>query len=145
MLKYLFAAALLAAPLTAAAQSEDVPEWYLIDTTTSNTDFYARTEDLLKGRDYQTDARVWVRLDASRDRTVDWKEMVVLYSVNCPERTTKVLHMTTYYRNGRNVTDRVPGTIEYIVPRSIMAATADMLCYSPSSKPTSYVPDKHTI
>lgn len=146
MIKFMFAAALLAIPFSAAAKSSDLPEWLNIDTSETNSVVYARTEDLMKGRSYQTDARVWVRIDASRDRTVDWREMIIFYSINCPKYTYEILHMSTFYRGGRNVTNQVSGKTEYIVPRTIMARTADVLCYTPDlNTPTNYVPEKDEI
>ncbi len=146
MLKYLFAAALLAAPLTAAAQSEDLPDWYYINTTRSSTVIYARTQDLAKGRAHQSDARVWLLFDHAKDKSVNWRETKVYYTFDCNRQTFRALSLIVYFPDGRSEQGNPPGEIEYVIPDSNMDTVAQLLCYTPTEKsPTSYVPDKHTI
>lgn len=134
MIRYLIAATLLLLPLTAAAdEAKDTPDWFHVGTTKSKTEMYARKADLLAGRDYQTDARVWIKFDNARDATVEQTMMMALYSVNCPRQTTQLISMTIYYRNGRNISSDEPGEVGYIVPNTYMDTIAKILCYTPTA------------
>lgn len=120
---------LLIMPLTAAAATTDeFPEWEEIDTTHSNTVVYARTEDLLRGRADQTDARVWVRMDHTRDMTFKARSSMMLYTVNCPAQTYRNLKLVMFSPNGESREGGVSGVTEYIVPKTIMAYVANLLC-----------------
>lgn len=134
MIRYLIAATLLLLPLTAAAdEAKDTPDWLHIGTTTTNTEMYARKADLLAGRGHQTDARVWLLFDNSRDRTVKSRESKALYSVNCPRQTYRALSMTAYMPDGSNDTWEPDGRIQHVIPDSYMATVVGILCYTPTA------------
>lgn len=134
MIRYLIAAAVLLLPLTAAAdEAKDTPDWLHIDTTQTNTEVYARKADLLAGRGHQTDARVWLLFDYSRDRTVQAREAKALYSVNCPAKTYRKLTTTVYYPDGTNNTWKSNEGTKYVIPDSNMAMVVGILCYTPTA------------
>lgn len=130
-LKPALAAAALAYATPAAASETD---WTYIGTTDSGTVIHARTADLLKGRSNHTVAPVWVRMDASRDRTISFKEVRTLYAINCVVRTSRAIQTTAYFRNGTMQTGGVEPE-EFIIPESNMDTVANLLCTDPAPEP----------
>jgi hypothetical protein len=130
MLKYV----LLATALMWASPAAADTEWTYVATTNGGTVIHARTSDLLKGRSHHTTAPVWVRMDASRDRTVSFREARVLYAVNCVARTSRSVQATVYFRNGTTQTDSVRAE-EFIIPDSNLDTVANMLCSDPTPEP----------
>lgn len=130
VLKAAIAAIALAIP--APAQSnEEPPEWYYIDTTESGTVIYARTSDLAQGRSNQTAAKVWVRMNARKDRTVQWRELMSLYIVNCVAQTYRTEQMSAFYPNGKVDTVQRPGETNHITPGTRMEIVTNLLCSDP--------------
>lgn len=131
MLKYVIAAVVLVSATPAAASETD---WTYIATTDSGTVVRARTVDLERGRSNQTAAPVWLYYDASRDKTVSFRDARGLSVVNCVTRTTTEVQGIAYYRDGRvEHSDRGPTT--FIVPDSIMDQVANVLCADPQPEP----------
>lgn len=125
-------AALALAYATPAAASET--DWTYIGTTDSGTVIHARTADLLKGRSDQTVAPVWLRYDASSDRTIAFKEARAMVVINCVARTAMHVQGTAYFRDG-TVERTGSREVRFIVPDSNMDTVATMLCTDPAPQP----------
>ena len=133
MLKTIPAAALLVVPFSAAAErAKDTPDWYHIDTTPTGTEIYVRKVDIVAGRPEQTDARLWMKHDFSRNRTISAREAMILYSVNCPRQTYRKLSITAYSPDGSVDTWQPEGEVEYVIPETNMAYAVALLCVGPS-------------
>lgn len=138
MIRYLVAAAFVLFPLSAAAdRAKDTPDWLHIDTTPTGTEVYARKSDIIAGRPNQTDARLWVKYDFSRNRTIRQREAMILYSVNCPRQTFRQLSITAFYPDGSAETLEPDGAVRYVVPETNMAFAVSLLCLTETdSTPT---------
>jgi hypothetical protein len=82
-----------------AAQMSD--DWRYIDSNSSGSEFYLRTQDWLAGRSQQRSARAWVKTEDGRNARVPWMESKVLYEVDCVAFTYRLLQATWYYRGGK--------------------------------------------
>lgn len=131
MLKRAIVALALAYATPAAASETD---WTYIATTDSGTVIHARTADLLKGRSNHTVAPVWLRMNASKDRSAIFKEAMILFAVNCVIRTQQQVQSTAYFRNGETERNG-PTEPRFIVPESNMDTVANLLCTDPAPEP----------
>jgi hypothetical protein len=138
MKKLAIAALLFALPSAATA------EWTFVDTTIDNEDIFIRDEDWLAGRSHHRDARVWVRIDHSRNRKTPYRYTMMLVSINCPAETYRFLHGTAFMPNGRSTSERVSTTSEYAVPGTIAAEIVEMTCFDPTPTPTPTPPPTPT-
>jgi len=129
----LSALALIASSVPAG--SEDVPEWTYIGTTDSGTVIRAKTSDLLAGRSNQTAAKVWVRMDASKDASVQFREAMTLYAVNCVAETYHTIQVTTYWRFRSPQTEPGSSGTRFVIPGTHMETLKDMLCSDPGAQP----------
>lgn len=131
------AIALALCPVHASAEDRSNAEWIFIGEDQKGAVGYVRRQDVMAGRPNQTAARVWMKLDASRDRTVAFREAFSLIEVNCPAQTTRDLQITLYYPDGSVKTQQMFGASEYIIPGSNAEVMAKMVC---SSKPNFEIP-----
>lgn len=139
-IRHLVIAAVLAVTCpTNTAQAEDLPEWIEIGTTTQGTVIYARTADIAVGRPGTTSARLWIKFDASKDRTMSWRTTVVLYNVNCVTETYRIVQGTSYYPDGTNTEMRgMDQSTKYVTPDSNMEVAVKLLCAAPGAPTTDY-------
>lgn len=141
MFKRLIAGILLLGLVTISlhtpAMSQDRPEWFLIDTNKTGTQIFARTIDLQAGRPESRAAKLWVKIDASRDRTVSWREIKTLYAVDCIAETYRVI--TTHVAYSTKQSETIPGDmkLQFVVPGSVMAGATEILCSSPEEQTSS--------
>lgn len=127
MFKYILALALLVLPAsTAMAQSED--EWVFVSTSETETDFYIRRSDVMAGRSDSTAARMWVRMDHSKDAGISWRYSVIRYSVNCLNESFVQTSFTSYQANGKAESSPVSGNREYVIPGSHMDTMTKLVC-----------------
>ena len=130
-MKYLIALALSLVPASAAlAENEG---WYTFYTTGDGTIMYARSEDVIKGRSGQRDAKVWVKMDHRNDSTTENEESRTLFQLNCPEQTYQTLAIFTRKPGSKNQTKEfVPfHTGQYIMPDSVMEVLSKDVCTDP--------------
>lgn len=139
-IRYLIIAAVLAAMCpTNTAQAADLPEWVEVGSTASGTIIYARSEDLVQGRPENTSAKLWMKLDASKNREVAWNSTIVLYVVNCVSESYRMIQGTAYYSNGTNEQiENIDGSTKFVTPGSNIAYATKLLCSAPSQTPTDY-------
>jgi len=130
----LIAALAIGTSTPASAAEEQLPEWFPVATTKNGTVISARSEDLVQGRSNQMAAKVWVKFNASNDRTISFTEARVLYAINCVARTSLVVMSAYYYRNGKMATTG-PQAEQFIVPESNLDLVADLLCSDPAFEP----------
>jgi hypothetical protein len=128
--------AMLLIPITALADTPAGPDdWLMVDTTTTGTKVFARTMDINAGRPADRAARIWVKTDASRDKTVIFRESKVLYSVDCPAGEYTAVTYAFYLPDGSVRTNRAEANerSSFAVPGSIMSDIIQALCAAPSS------------
>ena len=96
---------------------------------------YVRRTDLYAGRSDQTAAKLWLKLDFSRDLTVKWNHTISLFVVNCPAQTYQAIQTTIYYANGDNYPADPDTGPTFVTPGTIMAASVNLLCMDPPVDP----------
>ena len=132
-MKYLVSLALILAPITTVAAEDETSEWLYITNDKDGTSVYALRSDIMKGRSNQTRARVWVKLDHSRDKTTQYRESKVLYEVNCPGQSFRSLSYHSYdTASNRVYSDNTTSSITYIIPETVMESVAIELCADPA-------------
>ena len=102
--------------------------WTLVGTSTSGTVWYIATEDYLRGRPDQVAAPMWVKLDHSADKQVEYRETIARYTVNCREKTFRTDSFTVYRANGRSETLPKSYSFNYAVPDTVLESAIIMLC-----------------
>lgn len=106
----------------------DNSEWYYVGTASSGGIVYARTSDILKGRPESTDARVWIMIDLSRDASLPYRTMNVLYSFDCTRETSRALQTNTIMPNGKGKTEPASGSLSYVTPGTIEHDIYTLVC-----------------
>lgn len=115
--------------ITAVLALAAATPWLYVNTTRNDTVIYVRADDVANGHPSSRDARMWVRQDYRRDRTIPLTEAKVLYAVDCVARTTVQLSITFYDLKGAPGTATGnPWDAKPIVPDSIMDDATRMLC-----------------
>ncbi len=127
--------ALAAGALLATAASAQTPsEWRYVSEDISDSVWYIREADFQAGHSQATAARMWVKVDASRDATVSYQSAVKRYTVNCVAGTYRFDQATHYYRDGTNSILRGDYQTHYATPGSIFAQVVDALCQDPEPR-----------
>lgn len=126
--------ALAATSLTSPSYAqEEEPTWGYLATVSSGTQVFVRMEDYQRGRSYMHDARVWVRYDHSRDRQVEWRTTLALYSIDCPQRTIQLIESVAVWPNGHG--ERAGGDRRVnIIPETLHDLIADNVCSDPDDE-----------
>lgn len=127
----------LALLLLAAADADR--EWMEIGTANTKSVIYARAEDLARGNSQSRAARLWIKIDARRDKTVDFSEMKTMYVVDCTTQSYRTVAMQVYYSDGSTKSVETSNKVEFIVPDTFMSTATDVLCWDgPEPEETGY-------
>jgi hypothetical protein len=110
-----------------AASEPTLNSWYYVGVSNKSI-VYLRYGDLLEARATSRAARVWVKFDERKNPKVRNIESKVLYEFNCVAMTFRTLSATLYYQDGSNETDDNSMGSTPIVPDSLGASLADLLC-----------------
>ena len=71
--------------------------------------------------------RYWQRREIS-SADPERKETISLRENNCATGQTRVLQLTTYTRNGKNITSSDPGLWDYVTPDTVGMTAHKFLC-----------------
>lgn len=114
-------------PATLAA--EGLPQWSYIGHSPSGTLIYALNSDIRKGSPRSTNARVWVKLDHTKDLTTKVRETKMLFEVNCAQNVFRGLSSNETDGKGNFIsgTNEV-GPLTHVPPGSIISMVTEALC-----------------
>lgn len=111
-----------------AAEYHSQVAWYYAGETMSKSLVYVRAEDVSQGSTSNRAAPVWIRMNSSRDNTVDHMTSIGRFTVNCVSKSYSANSLILYYRDGRNEDSPVDSTTKYIASGSVLESAVDLLC-----------------
>lgn len=104
-------------------------EWVTVATTPTGGAWMLRAKDWASS---DTGKSVWVKIDASRDRTVKWRSAMHEYSISCRERSMQDTAIIIYDASGNvlasSQTGYRAGANRGVVPDSIGEQLVDAVC-----------------
>ncbi|MEA3031850.1 MAG: hypothetical protein QOG13_3175 [Sphingomonadales bacterium] len=120
---------LLLAALATVATPAEAADWrYLTANAVGGQVYYDATSIQRTGNK----ARLWIRVDHSRDRSTRAREVRELWSYDCGAQTTLALSSISYLPNGAILAQRVladdPFDYTPVIPESIAETAMRLVC-----------------
>jgi hypothetical protein len=116
------------APDSYASSRQGLPSWIYLSADDDGAKYYVRGEDVAAGAPSSRAARMWLRTDATNDKTVKWQTAMGRFTINCVDETYALDALTTYDQNGQADQVAVTRKVESIVPDSLLASATDLIC-----------------
>jgi len=110
------------------AQEAPLPKWYYAVEDKDGSKYYVRGQDVELGRSDSRAARMWVQSDDSTNSAVSYRSSKALYVVDCIAETYTTETYIEYDKRGNPEESPVDRRKEHIVPGSIFADIAGLVC-----------------
>lgn len=117
-----------ATALIMAATPAFAVDWVYVTTGENGSDFYYDADTIQRSGNRVT---VWEKEDASRNKTVKYREQKTQSQFSCSDRTYRLLSFVTYYPDGKRNSyslDTYEQTVEAIPPDTIGETRLEAVC-----------------
>ena len=117
-----------ATALVMAAAPAFAVDWVYVTTGENDSDFYYDAGTIQRSGNRVT---VWEKEDASRNKTVKYREQKIQSQFSCSDRTYRLLSFVTYYPDGKRNSyslDTYEQKVEAIPPDTIGETRLEAVC-----------------
>ena len=117
-----------AAALIMAATPAFAVDWVYVTTGENGSDFYYDADTIQRSGNQVT---VWEKEDASRNKTVKYREQKIQGNFSCSSRTYRLLSFVAYYPDGKQNSsslDTYEQKVEPIPPDTIGETRLEAVC-----------------
>ena len=119
---------IVAAALIMAATPAFAVDWVYVSADSNGTIYYYDADTIRRSGSQVT---VWEKEDASRNKTVKYREQKIQSQFSCSDRTYRLLSFVTYYPDGKRNSyslDTYEQKVEAIPPDTIGEARLEAVC-----------------
>ncbi len=102
--------------------------WVYVTTDVNGSDYYYDADTILR---YGNRVTVWEKEDASRNKTVKYREQKIQSQFSCSDRTYRLLSFVAYYPDGKRNSyslDTYEQKVEAIPPDTIGETRLEAVC-----------------
>jgi hypothetical protein len=123
MMKFLLGFSFLLASAVGAADAD----WELVETKSSGSKTYLYSRDIIMAPMMErTRVKVWMKIDARNDRSIQWREFKAQLWINCEAWTSGFLYAQFEMPDGALIQKQFPSGP--IVPDSVGEIIAGRVC-----------------
>lgn len=119
---------IVATALVLAATPAFAVDWVYVSSDSTGTIYYYDADTILRSGSQVT---VWEKEDASRNKTVKYREQKIQSQFSCSDRTYRLLSFVTYYPDGKKISyslDTYEQKVEAIPPDTIGETRLEAVC-----------------
>lgn len=103
-------------------------DWIEVTTSDSGSSWQVRADDVLNTTN--KNPHVWIKVDASKDKTVQFREQKIFAWIDCNYQTVKIVSSVTYASDGAVLrsTSTPYASTDPIVPDTVMDGVREAVC-----------------
>jgi hypothetical protein len=119
---------IVATALVLAATPAFAVDWVYVSSDSTGTIYYYDADTIRRSGSQVT---VWEKEDASRNKTVKYREQKIQSQFSCSDRTYRLLSFVTYYPDGKKISyslDTYEQKVEVIPPDTIGETRLEAAC-----------------